>query len=103
SAIATLKIYTPSLRDALPICCTRKHHRRYSGKDIFLRHEIASCRLCDRGRAEARVKFPHANWVPQWWDCKDHLPSTVRVLHRRRSEEHTSELQSHEKHVCRLM
>src|SRR5688572_31598675 len=70
---ATTEIYTLSLHDALPIC------RRARGDDADdLRN--------------------------QWAGEEHHLPGgKQRNLHLRRSEEHTSELQSQSNLVCRLL
>src|SRR3712207_8125303 len=64
---ATTEIYTLSLHDALPICCSYLHLGR--GNCLTLRH----------------------------W-CADYIQTTPR-----RSEEHTSELQSRQYLVCRLL
>src|SRR5260370_25069408 len=76
---ATTEIYTLSLHDALPICLmanadSRAH--RYSAKAPLHRPKTAS---------------PGLNWVT-------FLPTAST-----RSEEHTSELQSHLNLVCRLL
>src|SRR5438477_2127187 len=70
----TTEIYTLSLHDALPIC--RRRSRR-------------SCRRTTVGRRAARRYGRSAR--------------STRAAERPRSEEHTSELQSHVNLVCRLL
>src|SRR5207244_11545747 len=87
TAPATTQIYPLSLHDALPICIAalpapaappqHQHGRRRSGDRGRQRH--------DPGRGGARSHF------------RPGAPS------RRRSEEHTSELQSPDHLVCRLL
>src|SRR5436190_11644154 len=78
---ATTEIYTLSLHDALPIC-------------------FAVCASAGRGdQREERCAAPsssgHAHASPS--------PSPSPSPPRTRSEEHTSELQSHSDLVCRLL
>src|SRR2546430_4052719 len=70
---ATTEIYTLSLHDALPIL--RSTHPRRSGCS-----DCTSCR-----------------------ECSSPGTATCCVATARRSEEHTSELQSQSKLVCRLL
>src|SRR5947207_7039582 len=77
---ATTEIYTLSLHDALPICPV--------GNVVELERSVGLCgdRLRDRARGrrvQARVQ------LRRWTEG--------------RSEEHTSELQSHSDLVCRLL
>src|SRR3712207_7292279 len=80
---ATTEIYTLSLHDALPICLERApparsrspSHGRGPGGGVGSRHDRAAPRS---GAAASRAR-------------------------RRRSEEHTSELQSRQYLVCRLL
>src|SRR2546427_8818312 len=75
---ATTEIYTLSLHDALPIC---------DGARGTVRAAREGLRVGRRGRRLAAL-----------------LPPVTRQLHRgRRSEEHTSELQSQSNLVCRLL
>src|SRR5947209_11867754 len=76
---ATTKIYTLSLHDALPIYAHSNSHRS-AGPSRRLRH------LSGKHLAELR-------------DC----PRPRGQLDRDRSEEHTSELQSRQYLVCRLL
>src|SRR3712207_6915616 len=84
---ATTEIYTLSLHDALPICRPRGAPR--------LRQRVP-CGARPRGGALRR----HGR-------RRQHLPArrprTVRRPSRARSEEHTSELQSRQYLVCRLL
>src|SRR5436190_3682373 len=72
---ATTEIYTLSLHDALPIC-----HKARRGilVDVHRRADLLG-------------------------DAGVHHDHPVRERHRLRSEEHTSELQSHSDLVCRLL
>src|SRR2546430_7489310 len=75
---ATTEIYTLSLHDALPICVVRIHLARPPVSTPMLLGE------CHRGQRN----------------------NLIAVIHRivdRRSEEHTSELQSQSNLVCRLL
>src|SRR5260221_1944001 len=75
---ATTEIYTLSLHDALPICLGG--HRR-----IHLHH------------------VRHADQARHRRDVVDEIEIELLVERRVRSEEHTSELQSHSDLVCRLL
>src|SRR3712207_6965193 len=86
---ATTEIYTLSLHDALPICAAPR-----------------------AGRVPRRVDRPPAARRPgQGAQADDlpgpgahpHLPRGDRPEEHRRSEEHTSELQSRQYLVCRLL
>src|SRR5207302_10036798 len=76
TAPATTEIYTLSLHDALPISPVPG--------DLALNGDAR------RGDAEALAKLPHS---------RDQIAS----VEASRSEEHTSELQSRENLVCRLL
>src|SRR5258707_9720656 len=78
---ATTEIYTLSLHDALPIS------RRYSS--------FASVQLRSGSRQRARISQGECEWEPG-----RQMP---RVPRGPRSEEHTSELQSRQYLVCRLL
>src|SRR5438034_7306980 len=78
---ATTEIYTLSLHDALPICRRRPH---VAGRA----RRLADQREPHRGGPRPQPRFHHHR-----------LP----LLHGHRSEEHTSELQSHSDLVCRLL
>src|SRR5690242_21450307 len=77
---STTAIYPLSLHDALPICCTRS----------------PAARWCSRARTSPRC--PGASCARCGANCR--WCSRIRT---RRSEEHTSELQSHVNLVCRLL
>src|SRR5690606_41737658 len=81
----TPEIYTLSLHDALPIYFFFKHYKvliTYHGSDIFKRHERRLSLLASRFAAH-------------------NILVSSQML--KRSEEHTSELQSRENLVCRLL
>src|SRR5260221_10818307 len=72
---ATTEIYTLSLHDALPISQVGLQHRSLLGRTAW-----------DR-----------------FWQNVTGLSSLFEIAFDRRSEEHTSELQSHSDLVCRLL
>src|SRR5436190_15127835 len=84
----TTEIYTLSLHDALPIC--RSNRRAHATPFVFR----ADDRLrCGGERPKSTAALPTRRWI-------------LGVHHRSeddRSEEHTSELQSHSELVCRLL
>src|SRR3712207_8549972 len=66
----------------------------------------------DRGRREAQLGFDvgagsqdigFRNDVPVLFDCLPSKDATLRIKDEDRSEEHTSELQSRQYLVCRLL
>src|SRR3712207_8818899 len=79
---ATTEIYTLSLHDALPIWNTRRWNSEPSPQNV-----LPSTMPCSN-RSRAR-DIPSPIGPPQSW--------------RKRSEEHTSELQSRQYLVCRLL
>src|SRR5260370_31509956 len=79
---ATTEIYTLSLHDALPISPVREGRERSQGPGA--RRRELSLRRADTAR---------------WSACR----CAVSARRRDRSEEHTSELQSHLNLVCRLL
>src|SRR2546428_10130251 len=82
---ATTEIYTLSLHDALPISAPR-HHREH---DVERRVVPVAAR---RGLLRQQGRHPSLHRKP-----------VQRGPPRRRSEEHTSELQSRSDLVCRLL
>src|SRR5258708_31193463 len=74
---ATTEIYTLSLHDALPISNRDPHRVHHPDRDDDQQHE-----------------GQHSG---------EHVESGHRVSHEGRSEEHTSELQSPDHLVCRLL
>src|SRR5438093_11567546 len=87
---ATSKIYTLSLHDALPILSSINRLKFCSATRCLLSRET---RYEGFGRCPARSGSTASR---RFW------PGTFRIL-RTRSEEHTSELQSLTKLVCRLL
>src|SRR5690606_42014105 len=92
---ATTQIYTLSLHDALPIWCSHRRHRRRWPP-----------RTAHRPRRE-RHAAPHALSCSLQRQPLAAHPSLHRPRRAgpwcARSEEHTSELQSRENLVCRLL
>src|SRR3712207_8386127 len=80
---ATTEIYTLSLHDALPICCRRG-------------------RRPPPARSRCR-RAPAAAPAPRLRPPRRPAPGPPARPARRRSEEHTSELQSRQYLVCRLL
>src|SRR5690606_41709186 len=83
---STSVVSTLSLHDALPICAGS--HR--------LRHHRGQCALSQLDRREHAMKKPNFLWLLL---ALAPFAQAAEV----RSEEHTSELQSREKLVCRLL
>src|SRR5438034_3692957 len=81
-------IYTLSLHDALPICCVL---------GVF---DCARSRKISGHRLSFRSVHPAQN---DERTGQSRVQSKLHVLHLARSEEHTSELQSHSELVCRLL
>src|SRR5690606_42018214 len=93
---ATTATYPLSLHDALPICeCA---HRRAGSAPPRHDHapEAPEPHLAGPDRRRTRATAPAARERP-------HGGRAVDRLSARRSEEHTSELQSRENLVCRLL
>src|SRR3712207_7897126 len=78
---ATTEIYTLSLHDALPIW-------GHPGRRVEPGHQRGQVRVLHAALPGGPVRGEHARH---------------RQQHRRRSEEHTSELQSRQYLVCRLL
>src|SRR5690606_40398955 len=87
---ATPEIYTLSLHDALPICCARRRQRRRKDVAKWVRRRA-------RRSWRVRVSMPSSSSSP---GCTRSTPGCSGQC---RSEEHTSELQSRENLVCRLL
>src|SRR5437773_6737819 len=87
NAPSTPEIYTLSLHDALPIYCPR--------------------RVCEPGcqstRSTAHARSPRGTGHPACRCSCGRRPAILPSLTGSRSEEHTSELQSHHDLVCRLL
>src|SRR5438034_8582833 len=88
TATATTEIYTLSLHDALPISRRRNSPSR--------RRSPRRCHASVRGE-----NYPRP-WCGSWAFRSSSSSGYARSTHRR-SEEHTSELQSHSDLVCRLL
>src|SRR2546427_9015404 len=85
---ATTEIYTLSLHDALPISVVCRPGQGRIPGGLAYRHGP------ERGRCRA-LRAPGVWDLPQVW--------RVRLGRMKRSEEHTSELQSQSNLVCRLL
>src|SRR5690606_39825196 len=99
-AVTRTVIYTLSLHDALPISCMR----RTKGET----------NRANTAKAETGLPGRHTMGLPCAWARATGLPGFILTRHRSssppafsmaglRSEEHTSELQSRENLVCRLL
>src|SRR3712207_8612483 len=88
---ATTEIYTLSLHDALPISCPSPVHR-------------TCCVPCSSGSStRRRHRGTGRPWRSSRTRGSPRSPSCARCCPGRRSEEHTSELQSRQYLVCRLL
>src|SRR3712207_8140395 len=83
---ATTEIYTLSLHDALPIS---------SGVDAIVR-------WTRQARLNGWITYSYLDGEVEL-EGGERVPSAVDVTHTLRSEEHTSELQSRQYLVCRLL
>src|SRR3712207_8396825 len=90
---ATTEIYTLSLHDALPISSAQAIRRHSPGSTAGTRSVPVHAETPPDGslgvRREPRIRSP--------------VPATASRESRKRSEEHTSELQSRQYLVCRLL
>src|SRR5690606_41733227 len=86
NSTSTTHIYTLSLHDALPICCSTRFagHRLRACNAGWARHDRLLKRTLSKGYAYVQ-------------------PGQRNPFQPERSEEHTSELQSRENLVCRLL
>src|SRR5690606_41766814 len=94
AAPATPEIYTPSLHDALPICRWQRAARR-GGRKAPALPPCPALEACGRGPCAPTPRgagAPARQGAPSW-----------ETRSAARSEEHTSELQSRENLVCRLL
>src|SRR5438034_7048782 len=82
---STTEIYTLSLHDALPICLDAKGEER----PVRGLHRVS---LLGSVVRRHRIEWPKSLQL-----------QAVEMTNRQRSEEHTSELQSHSDLVCRLL
>src|SRR2546427_7579844 len=94
------EIYPLSLHDALPICArparrAASHYRRRRGDGRAALGGARSARPRAVGREPAGPQCLR--------NRPGHLPGRGATARRRRSEEHTSELQSQSNLVCRLL
>src|SRR3712207_8088667 len=89
---AATGIYTLSLHDALPIFVARALHLGPALRRLFLRNG-ARHTACGR----------HGMQEPEGYDERQRSAHPIRGHARSRSEEHTSELQSRQYLVCRLL
>src|SRR5437879_11481968 len=82
------EIYTLSLHDALPIWSGRRHRKRLRTGQLRLHDAFIPLCSIDHEFGDFTSSVP---------------PDFVHVDHKKRSEEHTSELQSPMYLVCRLL
>src|SRR3712207_7672693 len=94
---ATTEIYTLSLHDALPISARRAAD--LPGRHAGLRHRRAP----DRPGVDPLRVGPGLHADERAAHPRLLLGGAARLHHARRSEEHTSELQSRQYLVCRLL
>src|SRR5207244_12327731 len=89
-------LYTLSLHDALPILWRRRSHQSSRGET--LKHPVGIGRCFGDGLAHVPMFDDLAAFKPE--DFHDREPQFFGL---KRSEEHTSELQSPDHLVCRLL
>src|SRR5690606_42147163 len=95
----TTQIYTPSLHDALPIC-DNKNIVTTASAMLFAEHvaKLWAGHIADAGKMAA----PAVQGEPVG-EVRLDLGAPSVIYAELRSEEHTSELQSRENLVCRLL
>src|SRR5690606_41035822 len=99
TAPATTELYALSLHDALPICSVRRGCCTRPGYACTARHSTVR----GNGRCK-RVQVPRAlALLSSTPGCFGVMVSRCQSDSTKRSEEHTSELQSRENLVCRLL
>src|SRR5947209_13651424 len=99
--MATTEIYTLSLHDALPILGVRVEGSDERGKERD--HDKGQDHQCaeQRGPIAHQTRQDAAPDAPLWLDQQLVLRHVLHQVFR--SEEHTSELQSRQYLVCRLL
>src|SRR5260370_27135211 len=99
---ATTEIYTLSLHDALPIWSVHRSHPPEAGQ---VRGRRRRHRVPGRGRRTVSRSASEAAPLPRGAEVRARRRDGIGLRRRphRRSEEHTSELQSHLNLVCRLL
>src|SRR5690606_40663832 len=95
----TTDTYTLSLHDALPICLRSTFHTNPLGAVMSENRQRISC---------PGIRRIHTYWVVHilcklWFLLSHHITGAHHKHTQSRSEEHTSELQSRENLVCRLL
>src|SRR5699024_11747189 len=97
---ATTSMYTLSLHDALPIFFDhRRVMFRAKANQIINRLASSVCFQHEKHNDIDHHQDVQHKWFPKGEDVFNFLPSLIK----RRSEEHTSELQSRFDLVCRLL
>src|SRR5690606_41173772 len=96
-SLATLDFYTLSLHDALPICLSKLSYNEV----IEYMENFAEMSLLKVG--VSRIMSAHIYLHYQYIQAQIALSLGMEKWPDRRSEEHTSELQSRENLVCRLL
>src|SRR5690606_41586035 len=91
--------YTLSLHDALPILL--RYLKRLETKDLSLVHSMISLGSCTM-KLNATAEMIPVTW-PEIGAIHPFAPVEQTKGYKARSEEHTSELQSRENLVCRLL
>src|SRR5690606_41640510 len=96
AATATTEIYTLSLHDALPIF---NESISFLRKEARFEHESQEA----LEQSDYAVEMDHELELEEIQKLIDELPEGYKMVFILRSEEHTSELQSRENLVCRLL
>src|SRR5690606_40922951 len=99
---STISIYTLSLHDALPISFFQLNNRHHLSSLLHLRWCIFFLLVCNKAvyrLCRIYVYVPFSSLFNDYF----HLFYSLNFIPPLRSEEHTSELQSRENLVCRLL
>src|SRR5690606_41992423 len=99
---ATTDIYTLCLHDALPISTSLKSPAHFGENRRVA--QFNRCRTpCQQSEAKEEPRLPITCALRRRLADLQRLPQMLKANPNSRSEEHTSELQSRENLVCRLL
>src|SRR5438034_11687572 len=80
----------------------QEHVRSFTVSDYFFFNDTATTEIYTLSLHDALPILPSLPWI-KLWQRRNAVRSISGSARRARSEEHTSELQSHSELVCRLL